>query len=135
MLERNLVSLIYVSKKVLGSDEDEHIVAVATARNRALDVTGALASTVSNYAQILEGSAFALTELMGSIERDDRHSEVRILREGSIHRRVFPNWTMAYAGPSSYMSNQVSNLISRESDTLTLRINQFVRILSGLAHT
>jgi hypothetical protein len=135
MPEIDLASLIYVSKKPIGSDEDESIVSVSVPRNRSLKITGALASTSENYVQILEGPSKSIAELMHSIQRDSRHSEITVLREWNIDRRIFSAWSLAYSGPSNYMAKHVGDLTCDEERILGFKIDECIRLLTGLSHT
>lgn len=66
----------------------------AAARNAALGVTGVLRFNGLSFVQILEGADGAVDELMASIRRDPRHSNVQILGQWSVKVRLFPDWRM-----------------------------------------
>ncbi len=49
-----------------------------------------------NFLQVLEGSDTSVTELMETVERDNRHRGVLVLTKKPIQERQFPNWSMAF---------------------------------------
>jgi len=112
----DLVSLLYVSRSLIQEGDAEaqlgDIVSVALARNQSLQVTGALLFTGAYFAQALEGPRRAVTELMDKIERDPRHRDVSTVSLGPLRTRLFPDWAMAYSGPSPYFDRHVKPLLS-----------------------
>jgi len=109
-------SLLYVSQSLLTPANEEaevaSIVTVARSRNLGLRITGVLISTVAGFAQILEGSTSAIDELMISIHRDPRHTNIRVLTYGPIERRRFAVWSLGYSGPSSYLAARIKPLLN-----------------------
>src|SRR6476620_10563584 len=105
-------ALLYVSRAlVAGAAADaavETIVRVSRDRNDALVVTGALLFSGGHFAQWLEGSRAGVEELMGSIARDPRHTDIAILQAGSVPARHFPDWTLAYAGRSTFVDSALA---------------------------
>lgn len=87
--------LFYISRSLATPEQVEQIVARSRDRNRLRGVTGALLFTGGHFAQLLEGSAEALTATMAAIEADARHEAVTRLIEGEIKQRRFAGWTMA----------------------------------------
>ena len=130
-------SLLYVSRKTRPWPDDgpdvEAITAVARARNLEMKVTGALISTEQHFAQILEGAPARVDALMVSIRRDPRHSEVTVLQEVERSTRWFAQWSLAYAGQSSYVGLKVSTLLAvappspQKVDALVKLIRAFSR--------
>lgn len=108
------IGLLYVSTSRLRLPEREaevdRIVDWSRGRNADLDVTGALVFTERNFAQYLEGPAGGVDRLMESIERDERHTDVRIVYRRPLKERLFPNWTLAYAGPSTFVAGHVMSV-------------------------
>jgi hypothetical protein len=107
-----LKSVFYVSVKSTpwphdGSDV-EAITEIALARNAALDITGALISTEEHFAQILEGPPPAVDAVMASIFRDPRHWRVTVLEEGARAERLFPKWSLAFAGRSALVALSIT---------------------------
>ncbi|MGD9545440.1 MAG: BLUF domain-containing protein [Methylocystis sp.] len=72
----------------------EEMVAAAAARNRPLQISGALLYNGLNFLQILEGPHQALTPLYLKIRKDPRHSGVVKLIHERISTRSCPDWGM-----------------------------------------
>ncbi|QZH75358.1 MAG: BLUF domain-containing protein [Erythrobacter sp.] len=110
-----LTSLLYVSKSTIPSAEAEEeiarIVATAHARNPGSGVTGALLFAGEHFAQVLEGSKGTVDRLMVNIDRDPRHAQVAIVDQMPIKERRFPDWSLAYFGPSQFVSRHVTRLL------------------------
>jgi hypothetical protein len=117
---KSVTSLLYVSNSLLRMPDEEHelrhIVAVARERNGRLGVTGALVFTGHHFAQVLEGSAAAVDELMTSICRDRRHSGIDIVEVIELPARRFAAWSLAYSGPSTYVDRHITPLFKKLSD-------------------
>ena len=112
--------LLYVSESCLRWPDDarevDDIVETARARNEALDLTGALIYTRTHFAQVLEGKAEAIGEVMESIRTDCRHRNINVVCDDPIGARYFPDWSMAYSGPSFYVDRQIRPLLSQATD-------------------
>ena len=91
-------------------------------RNAELSVTGALISTRFNFAQLLEGPTAAVDALMDSIRRDPRHREVRVISTGPLARRQFASWSLAYAGPSTYVAAALEPLLDEGASNYDIRL-------------
>lgn len=115
-------SLLYVSTRRLHPDgharEIDDIVVIARSRNATLMVTGALVATPTHYAQMLEGTEGALAELMASIARDERHSDIRLVHLAPKPRRELAGWSLAYNGESTYVSSLVRAAIDAPDFTM-----------------
>jgi hypothetical protein len=106
-----MISLLYVSRAAFPSGSADGAIAgilrSARARNESIEVTGALIHIGGYFAQVIEGEATDVNQLMIDILRDERHSEVRIIEVGPIDKRRFSNWSMAWVpaspGPKSYL--------------------------------
>lgn len=108
-------SLLYVSKTLLEAPQAEtevaQIVAGSVSRNARLGVTGALVSTGTYFAQLLEGPEGAVAELMQSINADARHMRVRTIRTAQEERR-FAAWSMVYTGYASFVDRYIAPFFS-----------------------
>ena len=108
-------SLLYVSKTLLeypgGEAEVANIAEAAIKRNAELGVTGALVSTGTYFAQLLEGPREGVEVLMESINADPRHMQPRIIRTAQEERR-FPGWALVYAGHASVVDRHIAPLFS-----------------------
>ncbi len=87
----------YVSRfaRPLKAEEIAALGQAAADRNRELDVTGLLMASGGLFYQVLEGPQEAVDEIYGSIEGDDRHTDVLLLSsEAPVQTRMFPDWSM-----------------------------------------
>lgn len=110
-------SLIYVSRSRLllpsQAEEIDRIVSGSIERNSRLEVRGALIFTERHFAQILEGPAPAVDELMDSIGRDWRHEAVTVIEDKAIDGYRFPDWSLAYWGDAGYMDQHVARVLDK----------------------
>jgi hypothetical protein len=95
---RMLQSLVYMSSANEHFDEDDLAAVLdhARERNTADGLTGLLVFRNGRFMQLLEGPYDAVLSTYQRILADDRHGDVQLLAEESIHTRRFPEWTMAY---------------------------------------
>lgn len=109
-------ALLYASRARLAGPEAAaavaDLVAVSRARNARLGVTGALVYSGGHFAQILEGGSAAVAELMRSIGRDPRHADVTVLSEGPTGQRRFADWSLAYAGPATFVDSIIAGTLA-----------------------
>ena len=78
------------------SPEDKDIIDTALAHNDEMDVSGYLVRTRLKYYQVLEGEHDVLEDLLGMIQRDRRHTNVKILSDKTTDKRLFAKWGMGY---------------------------------------
>ena len=108
-------SLLYVSRSTIARDRLEaeiaDIVTVSRAHNARAGITGGLVRAGGYFAQLLEGPTEAVKTLMERIDRDPRHTDVSVVRIAASTKRQLPDWSMAYAGESSYVANQIAPLL------------------------
>ena len=132
-----MFSLLYISQSCLIMPDQERcvqdIVSVGRSRNKALDVTGALIFTETHFAQILEGAEDRVAELMRSIVRDERHTNVDIILRERLGARRFCSWSLAYAGPADLVADIVSPLLTetrerRDASRLTTALVEMATI-------
>jgi len=120
-----IYTVLYVSKTLLefpaGEAEVADIVAFSRSRNAGLEVTGALISTGTYFAQLLEGPREAVEELMRSIDADPRHMRIKTMRTAEEARR-FAGWSMAYSGTADYVDRQIAPLFSPLSASVTAHL-------------
>jgi hypothetical protein len=135
----SLIRLLYVSISRVDAAEPDtelaRIVAVARERNALLGVTGGLVYTGANFAQVLEGPAQALEELMKSIHADPRHTRVDVIFSSEQPDRLFSDWLMAYSGPSQYVNARIAPLLDDCADALRRRRagDALVHLIHGFA--
>lgn len=114
-----LQSLLYFSESRIepsnAQGEVERILRVAHDRNPSAGVTGALIFTGTHFAQLIEGEGTQVTRLMTSIANDHRHTLVKIVMREPLIARRFPDWSMAYNGPSLFVSRHITRLLNDPS--------------------
>ena len=127
--------LLYISESSLepweATPSVSQIVADAQVRNSEFEITGALLFTGTHFAQILEGPRGSFEQLMSSIQNDSRHRNIVIVDHSPIVARRFPDWKMAYRGPSQFVSRHVVRLLHSPSQSEQRRATEW---LTELAH-
>ncbi|MDQ0015878.1 hypothetical protein J2W23_004279 [Variovorax boronicumulans] len=73
------------------------IVSQARARNAERKITGLLVFDGMRFCQHLEGPCDAVKALMRSIERDFRHTDVRVVHEGPLESRRYSGFGLGLA--------------------------------------
>lgn len=130
-------SLLYVSSRRLQPDAGVHdvddIVTISRERNRSLRITGALVATPTHFAQILEGPAPAIDELMTSIHRDRRHYDIIVTPMEEKPRREFHRWSLAYHGDSTYVSGLFAAVLTAPGFALNDKAGDLRSLMSLLA--
>ena len=133
-----LISLLYVSTSALQpaqrGPELDWIVDTSQDRNPHFGITGALVFTERHFAQNLEGPEETVEQLMSNIRRDWRHRDVQLVYREPVLERRFPTWSMAYAGPSTFVAGHVRSLLDggqgsasrKAAERLILLMRQFV---------
>jgi hypothetical protein len=93
-----LQSLVYMSSAVEQFDDDdlEAVLAYSRERNTADGLSGMLVHRAGRFMQLLEGPYDAVMATYSRILADERHGDVSLLVEETIHTRRFPEWSMAY---------------------------------------
>ena len=96
--------LIY-SSRPFGFDQNtlNGILVTSIDNNKKGHITGALICRSDLYLQYLEGPAETIDETFDKIKQDDRHVEVKILKEGVHAQRLFPKWAMRDEPVRSWM--------------------------------
>lgn len=97
-----LVRLIYRSRSLLPGNGIAaqqvglaEILRVSRLNNAALEITGALVLYDDWFAQVLEGSEAAVTQLYAKISADARHDRVVLDQSALVPSRLFGKWAMA----------------------------------------
>ncbi|NDB10617.1 MAG: BLUF domain-containing protein, partial [Betaproteobacteria bacterium] len=65
-------------------------------KNPRLGVTGVLIYANGTFLQVIEGDEAAVDRLMAVIERDSRHTNVKIVRRESVTSRQYSDWSMGF---------------------------------------
>jgi hypothetical protein len=128
-------SLLFVSKSLIPIEDErreiDRILSVGKIRNANLGITGSLILTHQYFAAVLEGRPSALEELLELIRRDPRHRDLKVVDVFPILRPAHSRLSMAYHGPSAYVSRRVTRLFeganqdaARELRTFMLEMSQ-----------
>lgn len=132
-----MYSLVYVSRSLLPAGRAapgiDAIVEVATARNAAEGVTGALLYTGTRFAQLLEGEEAAVRRIMASIVRDRRHRDVVTIDEGPAAARRFAGWSLVYVGHSTFADGIVERALAERDKGDGYALRNLIRLLQELA--
>eukprot|EP00913_Durusdinium_trenchii_P006313 g5925.t1 len=121
-----LVALFYISQRAAGLDDAQivdRIVLPAGNKNRRLGVTGCLWFGSERFAQVIEGAPDAIDSLYGEIERDARHTDVRLVWRGPIAERSFRRWGMKHidGDDRDEMGEIVSGYLGRHGVTTVIK--------------
>jgi hypothetical protein len=114
----SLVRLAYISTWLLADDPNERrqvadILLTSRRNNDESEVTGVLLATDHNFSQVLEGERQAVEATYERIARDPRHKDIVLILYESIEVRRFPDWAMAYIGPSQSAEQAVARVTSK----------------------
>ena len=109
----------------------------ACTNNRNNGITGLLYYDGKNFAQIIEGSSYAVDILWDVIQKDDRHRKIQIFGRNVIPSRAFSAWSMRVkdGGVIAMMCPELKSLIGEmdeqagapemaRSTFLSARLNQ-----------
>jgi hypothetical protein len=97
--KRSLYRLIYRSRQTpaVAADLDfsvQQIIQSAIRSNRAVGLTGLLATVQGYFVQALEGDVEAVRATYARISLDRRHGDLQIIGEGPAAARLFSEWNM-----------------------------------------
>jgi FAD-dependent sensor of blue light len=114
----SLVRLAYISASLLADDPNARrqvadILLTSRRNNDESEVTGVLLATDHNFFQVLEGERQAVEAAYARIARDPRHKDIVLTLYESIEVRRFPDWAMAYIGPSHSAEQAMARVTSR----------------------
>jgi hypothetical protein len=110
-----LCYLIYASSATIRLSQDDLLELLKGVRpkNEARGLTGMLLYRNGTYLQFLEGRRIDIDKLLDRLRLDRRHKDIRILREGAIRDRLFPDWSMAYKNLTGLKSAHVPGYSER----------------------
>jgi len=101
--------LIYKSSALVRLSQIEliELLRISRRNNEASGLTGMLIYRDGTYLQFLEGQRGSIAGLLDRLQKDPRHNEIRVLREGILPARLFPDWSMAYKNLAGLRSSNV----------------------------
>ena len=90
--------LIYVSyaTEPFSQTQLEELLQNCIKNNAKQQITGMLLYVNGKFIQVLEGEQEVVESVYKKIQQDKRHHKVRVIVEGKIARRNFPNWSMSF---------------------------------------
>ena len=93
-----LFHLGYVSTETghLGTQGMVELLIEARRVNTERNLTGLLLHREKSFYQVLEGPEAEVIRTFERIERDDRHTAVDVLFEGTVEQREFADWQMGF---------------------------------------
>ena len=93
---KHLLKHLIYSSRPFGFDQNtlNGILVTSVDNNKRDHITGALICRSDLYLQYLEGPTESINETFNKIKHDDRHVEVKVLKEGVHAKRLFPKWAM-----------------------------------------
>lgn len=93
-----LFHLGYVSTETGHLDTQAMVELLIKARrvNTERNLTGLLLHREKSFYQVLEGPEAEVKRTFEGIERDDRHTAVDVLFEGTVEQREFADWQMGF---------------------------------------
>jgi hypothetical protein len=96
--ETAVYHIIYASSAVVRLSQNQllDLLKISRVNNEARSLSGMLLYRDGLYLQLLEGSRDEITKLLIKLRKDPRHTDIRVLRQGELRKRLFPEWSMAY---------------------------------------
>lgn len=121
-----MICIVYISSAKLGLTYSEIINIVEDSRinNEKNGLTGLLLFNSGNFMQLLEGEESVVDALYRKIEKDRRHTEVKLLLKEPITHRNFNNWTMGFKNIEKLKEIKPELLNSFLTDELNFSVYQ-----------
>ena len=90
---------LYRSMAQPGLDRDsiDRLLEDSRERNRTRGLTGCLHFENGTFFQWIEGPWRRIFHLIDALREDDRHMDMTILDQGTLARRLFPDWQMRFS--------------------------------------
>ena len=123
--------VLYSSKvpKSRTSDEIENDIEAILRASRGWNVeagiTGVLVTNKRMYAQIIEGPALVVKDLLGHIACDKRHNDIRIISSHKSDKRIFNDWSMAFVRTNRNLQAEAYMFPSGDEQSNILAVSAF----------
>ncbi len=103
-----LFNVIYCScaTRQLSQKELLELSEISRVNNAANQITGMLLYRSGAYLQFLEGQREQVSTLVRKLGKDPRHGKVKVIHQGVIGVRSFPQWSMAFKSLSGVNSSK-----------------------------
>jgi hypothetical protein len=113
---QSLTQITYASRALFQQSTDpylvepevEDILRKSRANNRMRRIVGVLCFGDGYFLQCLQGEVNDLNQLLESIKKDKRHTDIQLLHQVTIDVKTFARWSMKYAGVSSEMRGMLA---------------------------
>lgn len=121
-----MICIVYISSANLGLSRGEilNIVEDSRINNNKNGLTGLLLFNKGTFMQLLEGEENAVDALYKKIEKDRRHTDVKLLLKETIMHRNFSNWTMGFKDIEKLKEKNSEHLNSFLTEDLNFSIYQ-----------
>lgn len=96
MQDTNMLAAMYISQSRIDRSQVDELVSASLSNNYKSGITGGMIFTGRLFAQIIEGPADAVNDLIDKIAMDDRHSGFKILVKEAVDERAYRDWNMGY---------------------------------------
>ena len=98
MTDHPRVQLVYVSRETEPCTDDDLAAILTGARgfNAENNVTGMLVYYNGSFMQVIEGTASAIEDTLGRIQKDRRHHSIVTVSHQTIPEREFGAWRMSF---------------------------------------
>lgn len=102
--------LIYISYAVepFSPEQLEDLLKKCVKKNTALGITGMLLYVDGKFIQVLEGKEEVIKSVYEKIQKDQRHRKVKVIIDGIISKRNFPDWAMGFKSLNDSELNQMT---------------------------
>ncbi|HNP29314.1 MAG TPA: phosphate-starvation-inducible PsiE family protein [Nitrospirales bacterium] len=93
-----MIQITYLSSatRAMSQGDLEDILKTARENNARLGITGMLLYGNKTFIQILEGEEGVVDELVKTIKRDPRHTNVQIVKKKPIDQHEYADWSMGF---------------------------------------
>lgn len=128
----SLFRLIYVStvSEDFQASDIEGLLADYKSNNRQQGITGLLCFNHLYFLQCLEGEERQVRQTFEKIEKDSRHSKIKVIDSGAEDFPMFESWDMGYVFLSRDLKELNMNLVNEESFCpYSMETNQLVQFL------
>ncbi len=117
-----LYRISYISKNIidessLGLEQQiKNILVTARRNNRQSGVTGALLYSGGFFCQVIEGTKEDLDKVFANILADTRHTDIIVLSNDLVSKRLFSAWDMAFAGFEDKVRFNIADMKNSKND-------------------
>jgi len=110
------------------------IIGSAIRRNREVGLTGLLLVVKGHFIQALEGKSDAVRATYARISMDRRHSDLHLISQGIVERRLFADWNMC-ASSLAQSDKAILTVLDSKGDfsPQTLTAASTLRLLTTVA--